>query len=140
MGANQIERPEIFDGVRDCLVEALAIEPEEVHEDALLVNDLGLASIDMLDLLFGLNEQFETYIRPQEIQTHLLGGMTQEDFLNEDRTVSDRGYERIAELVPDFDRSQLEEDLTDADLFQFFRVRHVIDIVAEKLAEKASDA
>ena len=55
-------------------------------------------------------------------------------------TVSDRGYERIAELVPDFDRSQLEEDLTDADLFQFFRVRHVIDIVAEKLAEKASDA
>jgi len=136
---NQTDRAEIFDGVRDCLVEALAIEPEEVHEDALLVGDLGLASIDMLDLLFGLNTRFDAYIRPQEVQTHLLGGMSQEEFLNEDRTVSDRGYERIAELVPDFDRSKLEEDLTDADLFQFFKVRHVIDIVAEKLAEKTAD-
>jgi acyl carrier protein len=140
VSAQQIDRAEIFDGVRDCLVEALAIEPEEVHEDALLVRDLGLASIDMLDLLFGLNTRFDAYIRPQEVQTHLLGGMTQEEFLNPDRTVSDRGYERIAELVPGFDRTTLEQDLTDADLFQFFRVRHVVDIVAQKLAEKAAEA
>jgi acyl carrier protein len=140
VSAKPIDRAEIFDGVRDCLVEALAIEPDEVHEDALLVGDLGLASIDMLDLLFGLNTRFDAYIRPLEVQTHLLGGMTQEEFLNPDRTVSDRGYQRIAELVPGFDRSSLENDLTDADLFQFFRVRHVIDIVAQKLAEKASDA
>jgi acyl carrier protein len=133
-------REEIFDGVRDCLVEALAIEPEEVTEDALLVQDLGLASIDMLDLLFGLNTRFNTYIRPLEVQSHLLGGMSQEEFLNADRTVSDRGYERIAELVPNFDRSALTEELTDADLFEFFRVKHVVDIVEQKLAQKAEDA
>lgn len=140
MSGNVIDRAEIFEGVRDCLVESLAIQPEEVHEDALLVGDLGLASIDMLDLLFSLNTRFDAYIRPQEVQTHLLGGMTQDEFLNPDRTVSERGYQRIAELVPDFDRSQQTEDLTEADLFQFFRVRHVIDIVAEKLAKKAAEA
>lgn len=133
-------REEIFDGVRDCLVEALAIEPEEVSEDALLVQDLGLASIDMLDLLFGLNTRFNTYIRPQEVQSHLLGGMSQEEFLNADRTLSDKGYQRVAELVPGFDRSTLTEELTDADLFEFFRVKHVIDIVEQKLADKANDA
>jgi acyl carrier protein len=133
-------REEIFDGVRDCLVEALAIEPEEVNEDALLVQDLGLASIDMLDLLFGLNTRFNTYIRPLEVQSHLLGGMSQEEFLNADRTVSEKGYERIAQLVPNFDRSTLTEDLTDADLFEFFRVKHVVDLVEQKLAQKAQDA
>jgi acyl carrier protein len=133
-------REEIFDGVRDCLVEALAIEPDEVSEDALLVQDLGLASIDMLDLLFGLNTRFNTYIRPLEVQSHLLGGMSQEEFLNADRTVSEKGYERIAQLVPDFDRSTLTEDLTDADLFEFFRVKHVVDLVEQKLAQKAQDA
>lgn len=126
--------------MRECLVEALAIEPEEVHEDALLVQDLGLASIDMLDLLFGLNTRFNTYIRPLEVQSHLLGGMSQEEFLNADRTVSDKGYERIAQLVPGFDRSTLTEDLTDADLFEFFRVKHVVDLVEQKLAQKAQDA
>ena len=132
-------RDEIFEGVRECLVESLAVDPEEVKEDSLLVEDLGLASIDMLDLLFGLNTTFGTYIRPQEVQSHLLGGMTEEDFLNADRTVSEKGYERIAELVPDFDRSALEADLTDGDLFGFFRVRHVVDLVVQKLSEKADE-
>ena len=129
-------RDEILAGVRECLVESLAVEPDEVHEDALLVRDLGLASIDMLDLLFGLNTTFEMYIRPQEVQAQLLGGMTEEEFLNPDRTISDRGYQRIAELVPGFNRDDLEEDLTDADLFPFFKVRHIVDLVEEKLAER----
>lgn len=131
-------RVEILAGVRECLVESLAVEPDEVHEDALLVQDLGLASIDMLDLLFGLNTTFELYIRPQEVQAQLLGGMTEEEFLNPDRTVSERGYQRITELVPGFKREELDEDLTDADLFNFFRVRHIIDLVAEKLANSGS--
>ena len=130
-------RADILAGVRECLVESLAVEPEEVHEDALLVQDLGLASIDMLDLLFGLNTTFELYIRPQDVQAQLLGGMTEDEFLNADRTVSELGYQRIAELIPDFNREELDEDLTDADLFNFFKVRHIIDLVEEKLA--ASD-
>lgn len=129
-------RTEILEGVRECLVESLAVEPDEVQEEALLVQDLGLASIDMLDLLFGLNTTFELYIRPQDVQTQLLGGMTEEEFLNPDRTVSERGYERIAELVPSFKRDELEEDLTDADLFPFFKVQHIVDLVNEKLTER----
>lgn len=140
MAAKQFTRTEIFEGVRECLVESLAIQPEEVHEDALLAVDLGLTSIDMLDLFFSLNTTFDTYIRPTEVQTHLLGGMSTEEFLNADRTISDRGYQRIAELVPGFDRSTLTEDLTEADMFEFFRVRHVIEIVEQKLAEKASES
>lgn len=128
-------RAEILDGVRECLVESLAVEPDEVSEDALLVQDLGLASIDMLDLLFGLNTTFELYIRPQDVQAQLLGGMSEEEFLNPDRTVSEQGYARIAELVPDFRREDQEEDLTDADLFNFFKVRHIIDLVEQKLAD-----
>ena len=98
--------------------------------------DLGLASIDMLDLLFSLNTMFDMYIRPQDVQAQLLGGMTEEDFLNPDRTVSEKGYARIIELVPDFNRDELEAELTDADLFNFFKVRHIIDLVEEKLAER----
>lgn len=135
-----MDRAEIFNGVRDCLVESLAIEPDEVHDDALLSQDLGLTSIDMLDLFFSLNTTFNTYIRPQEVQSHMLGGLTQDQFLNPDRTLSERGYQRIAELVPGFDRATLTDDLTEADMFEFFRVRHVIEIVERKLAEKADSA
>jgi hypothetical protein len=36
--------------------------------------------------------------------------------------------------VPGFNRAELEEPLTDADLFNFFKVRHVVDLVEQKLA------
>jgi len=140
VAAKQYTRSEIFEGVRECLVESLAISPEEVTENALLAQDLGLTSIDMLDLFFSLNTTFNTYIRPTEVQSHLLGGMSTDEFLNPDRTISDKGYVRIAELVPGFDRSALTEDLTEADMFEFFLVRHVVEIVELKMAEKASDS
>jgi acyl carrier protein len=133
-------REQIFAGVRECLVESLAVDPAEVTEDAVMTQDLGLASIDMLDLLFSLNTTFNMYLRPQDVQSQLLGGMSQEEFLNPDRTVSEKGYERIAELVPGFNRAELEEPLTDGDLFEFFRVRHVVDLVQKKLAEKADQS
>ena len=72
----------------------------------------------------------------QKTRESIMTGMSEDDFLNPDRTVSDKGYERIAELVPEFSREGLEAELTDADLFNFFKVRHIINLVEEKLAER----
>lgn len=129
-------RDEIMQGIRESIVNSLDVEPEQVGAETLLVKELGLASIDLLDLLFTMNSKFGTYIKATEIQSQLLGGLAAEEFLNTDRTVSERGYRRIAELVPDFDPVHRERDLSESDLYDFFRVRHLVDIVEQKLAEK----
>lgn len=129
-------RDKILQGIRESIVNSLDVEPDQVREETLLVQELGLASIDLLDLLFTLNAKFGTYIKATEIQSQLLGGLTEQEFLNPDRTVSERGYQRIAELVPGFNPAKRERDLCESDLYEFFRVRHLVDIVAQKLAEK----
>ncbi|MBI3463383.1 MAG: hypothetical protein HY000_10035 [Planctomycetes bacterium] len=137
MSENRRSREDVLQGVRDCLVHALGVEPDQVREETLLAKDLGAASIDVLDVMFRLNKHFGLSIKFSEVQSQLLGGLTPEAFFNEDRTVSPRGYERIRELVPTFDPAQLDEPLTEERLFEFFRVSHLVDLIKQKLVQKA---
>ena len=50
---------EIFEKVRECLVDALGVEEDEVKPAASLVGDLGAESIDFLDIIF----RFEIFFR-----------------------------------------------------------------------------
>jgi len=44
-----MSRDEIFEKVRETLVDALGVDEEEVNEKATLTGDLGAESIDFLD-------------------------------------------------------------------------------------------
>jgi hypothetical protein len=85
--------------------------------------------------MFNVSTAFNISIDMPDIQKQLLGSLSEEQFFNEDRTVSPLGYERIAELVPDFDPSQRDEPLTDTGLFEFIQVRHLADLVEERLTD-----
>ncbi|MBP9027266.1 MAG: acyl carrier protein, partial [Phycisphaerae bacterium] len=47
-----VNRDEIFEKVRQTLVDALSVEEDEVTESATLTGDLGAESIDFLDIVF----------------------------------------------------------------------------------------
>ena len=49
---------EIFEKVQSALVEALGVDEEEVAPGATLVGDLGAESIDFLDIVFRLAEDY----------------------------------------------------------------------------------
>jgi len=51
-------KEEIFQGVKDALVEALAVDEDDVTPDATLVGDLGAESIDILDIIYRMEKTF----------------------------------------------------------------------------------
>ena len=53
-----MERSEIFDKVQEVLVDALAVDDDEVTPEATLIGDLGAESIDFLDIVFRLENSF----------------------------------------------------------------------------------
>ncbi len=57
-------RDEIYSKVRDVLVDALAVDEDEVAPDARLTADLGAESIDFLDIVFKLEQAFGFKIAP----------------------------------------------------------------------------
>ena len=58
----------IEEKVKGIIVEQLGVDPEEVTMDASFVNDLGADSLDTVELVMALEEEFETEIPDEEAE------------------------------------------------------------------------
>ncbi len=58
----------IFDRVRSIVVEQLGVEEEEVTLTASFVDDLNADSLDLVELIMSLEEEFSTDVPDMEIQ------------------------------------------------------------------------
>ena len=121
-------REEIFDKVKDVLVDALGVDEEDVTADAKLRDDLGAESIDFLDIVFRLEKAFGIKI-PR-------GEMFPEDvFTNpafvKDNKVTDAGMEEMKRRMPHVDFTALEKD-RDVNNIRF-TVTTVVNYIEHKL-------
>ena len=53
---------EVFEKVRETLVDALGVDDDEIEAEATLTGDLGAESIDFLDIVFRLEKTFDIKI------------------------------------------------------------------------------
>ena len=60
-------KEEVFEKVKDSLMEALGVDDDEVAPGATMVGDLGAESIDFLDIVFRLEKAFEIEIPRKEL-------------------------------------------------------------------------
>ena len=120
-----MSQDEIFAAVQEVLVDALAVDDDEVTTDAKLVQDLGAESIDFLDITFRLEKAFSIKI-PQ-------GELFPEDILTDpqyvqDGKVTEAGLAELRKRMPfanldDFAKNPVVQDLVNlmsvADLCRF---------------------
>ncbi len=126
-----MSRDEIFENVRNTLVEALAVEPDEVTEEATLQGDLGAESIDFLDIVFRLEKGFGIKI-PR-------GELFPDDLLNNPEFVSNgkftpTGLEKIKSAMPHADFSSFDGDPDVNKVPELFTVRTLVNYIQAKLA------
>ena len=58
----------IEERVKEIIVEQLGVEPEEVTEEASFINDLGADSLDTVELVMALEEEFDREIPDEEAE------------------------------------------------------------------------
>ncbi len=59
---------EIFRGVCECVAAVVDMDPSNVHEGDRILEDLGADSLDLLDLVFQLEQRFKIRISPRDIE------------------------------------------------------------------------
>lgn len=62
-----MNRTEIEEKVRELLIEDLEVEEENIHPDALLKDDLGIDSLDFVDIVVIIERKFGFKIKPEEM-------------------------------------------------------------------------
>ena len=61
-------RTEIEEKVRDFMIEEMEIAEEKVHANALLKEDMGIDSLDFVDIVVIVERNFGFKIKPEEMQ------------------------------------------------------------------------
>ena len=124
-------RDEIFEKVRETLVDALGVDDDEVTPTATLIGDLGAESIDFLDIVFRLEREFGLKIDRNELfpesifQGHpdfIQNGMLTATGLNELRT-----------KMPYADIAKFEQNPKFENIGDLFTVELITKYIASKL-------
>ncbi len=92
---------EIFDKVRDTLIDALGLDDDEVTQEATLIGDLGAESIDFLDIVFRLEKEFDIKIPRGELFPENLAAA--DSGFVEDGKVTEGGLAQLREKMPHAD-------------------------------------
>ncbi|MCF0202100.1 MAG: acyl carrier protein [Bacteroidaceae bacterium] len=64
-----MNRTEIEKKIREFMIEELEIEEEKLHEEALLKDDLGIDSLDYVDIVVIVDKIFGFRIKPEEMSS-----------------------------------------------------------------------
>ena len=126
-----MNREEIFDKVKDTLIDALGVDDEEIKQEATLMGDLGAESIDFLDIVFRLEKSFGIKIPREEL-------FPAENLLNDAQYVdngklTEAGLGKLKALMPHVDFTEFEKDPDLNKMPDLFRVDSIVNYIDNKV-------
>jgi len=126
-------RDEIFDKVRTVLVDALAVDDDDVTMSSILTSDLGAESIDFLDIVFKLEQAFGINIPQGELFPE---NIAQDQRYVQAGKVTPEGLAVLKSKMPHVDFSGFEANPVLKNVGSLFTVETLVKFVEGKLAKK----
>ncbi len=124
-------RDEIFNKVKEVLVDALGVDEVEVTPTARLQADLGAESIDYLDISFKLEQAFGIKIGQGEL---FPDGSAQNAGFVKDGKITPEGVALLKGKLPHVDFSSWEKDPQISKIGHLFTVDVLVNFVQRKVA------
>jgi acyl carrier protein len=64
-----MERAELLERLQDIIVEQLDIEPDLITEETSLIDDLGADSLDLLQLITAIEDEFDIQVADEDFES-----------------------------------------------------------------------
>jgi acyl carrier protein len=123
---------DVDSAVKEAVVEALALDDDEVTPDATLMDDLGAESIDLLDILFRIEKSTGVKIEASDLGDYIQGGIPDEEFSDENEVITAKGAEQLKKVMPQTDPGDLEGSLKADEVITLFTVQNLADMVKQR--------
>ena len=122
---------DVFEKVKETLVEALGVDDDEVTADATLTGDLGAESIDFLDIVFRLEKTFNIKIPRGELFPDNI--LNNPEFVQEGK-LTPTGLTQLKQRMPHADFSEFEKNPDINKMAELFKVQTIVNYVKSKVA------
>jgi acyl carrier protein len=118
--------------VKEAVVEALALDDDEVTPDSTLMDDLGAESIDLLDILFRIEKSTGVKIEASDLGDYIQGGIPDDEFSDSDEVITDKGAEHLHKVMPQTDPGDVAGTLKAEEVMTLFTVQNLADMVKSR--------
>jgi acyl carrier protein len=119
--------------VTEAVVEALALDDDEVTPESTLMDDLGAESIDLLDILFRIEKGTGVKIEASDLGDYIQGGIPDEEFSDENHVINAKGAAQLHKVMPQVDPGEIEGSLKAEEVMSLFTVQNLIDMVKTRV-------
>lgn len=126
---------EVVQGVRECVARVVDKDVAEVSEDDRIIDDLGADSLDLLDLIFQIEQLFKIKISPRGIERAAQAKLG-ETPLEIDGVYTPEALAELRQAMPEVPAEELCEGLRAGHLPHLFRVATFARLTAGLLEAK----
>lgn len=126
---------EFLDEVCGVISSALDQPPSAVTPEVSVIHDLGASSLDLLDVVFALEQKYDIEITRGALEAAARGDMTEDEFAP-DGEISEAGLARLRELLPE-SVTRIKPGLHPREIPGLFTVRTFARIVEALRARRA---
>lgn len=116
--------------VAKCVAEVLARQPDEVQAGSRLMNDLGADSLDLVELMYLLEHEFDIRLSREDLSLAAQLGLP-EDEIHDNEVLTPKALERLRRLFPGS-----EQLLTDGILRKHLAALLTVEEVARAVDRK----
>ena len=116
------------------IAEALSAAPQDMKLHSSLIDDLGAASIDFIDIVFRLESAYNLLIPEEE----LWAGSMEIDA--NDPAAIERGVAKLREKMPEFAWDRFPDGVKRGDLPRLITVNTIVDYLRKTIAAKPAGA
>ena len=128
---------ETIDRVRGCIAEVLALDVEEIEAGSSLITDLGAESLDLVELMYLLENEFRIRLSRSDVSISAQLGLPEEEVHHEE-VLTPKALELLRVRFPDAG-DLLKEGATLRHLAELLTVEEVARAVSHKLSPARSD-
>ncbi|MBU0728938.1 MAG: acyl carrier protein [Proteobacteria bacterium] len=131
-----ISEQEIRKTIIDVVCRSLACDPEDIHSDSRLIIDLGMDSLDFVDVIFTLEKVFKAKVRDSELNKLLRPDKTA--IAKMPAQLTDDEIRNLQHLIPALQKAAENGPVLRQNMFDYITIETLVRMVTAKLANQDS--
>jgi acyl carrier protein len=130
-----MDKNEVFEKVKLAIVESADVEENEVEMGKTLIDDLGIDSIDMMELIYSLEKSYGIQLEIGDFEGAMSKEMGDVPFAKEN-IITKEGLDKLREVMPEVDQAKIKEGLSVFNIPFLFTVESFCKLVIKKIELK----
>jgi len=127
-----MNKKQVLNFVMESISESSGLEVEKIQPDNTLFNGLGLTSIDMVEIFYMLEMEYDISLRVSDFEKDIRKDMSGEVF-EINNVITEQGLEAIKQKLPEINSSNIRSGLTVDQLMEFITVKSLANLVHAKI-------